>query len=357
MGPQKLKTMSPEEIMEFHRTIFVANMHGDYAIEVAKARERHGVKGLIRDIHVPRMKEGAVDFEFYTVGGDDFMFTQDRDLTLGTFRSIDHAYDEIVNENSGGVLCLTADEILQAKKDGKVAFMFTIEGAGPIQEDLSLLRNFYRLGLRSVILTWFKANPSADGVGERRNGGLTEFGKNLIEEMDALGMLIDITQSAPQTIKDVFDVTKNPVIASHSNASGCYPHRRNLTDEQIRTMAERGGVIGITCYPAHVSNEPSIEAFMRHIDYCVNLADGVSGPQLLAQSPPQRPADHRGTDAYPQTVFLAEKAAGKSGGAARKRGLEFVASAPAALRVQRGTEAAHRHSPSPGAPAQADHRR
>lgn len=288
MGSQMRKTMSPEEVMAFHRSIFVANMHGDYAIEVAKARERHGVKGLIRDVHVPRMKEGAVDFEFYTVGGDDIMFTQDRDLTLGTFRSIDHAYDEIINENSGGVLCLTADEILQAKKDGKVAFMFTIEGAGPIQEDLSLLRNFYRLGLRSVILTWFKANPAADGVGESRNGGLSEFGKNLIEEMDSLGMLIDITQSSPQTIKDVFDVTKNPVIASHSNASGCYPHRRNLTDEQIRTLAERGGVIGITCYPAHVSDKPSLEAFMRHIDYCVNLA-GIEavgiGLNIIVHSP------------------------------------------------------------------------
>lgn len=265
------KQMSQEEILEFHKSIFVANIHGDYGIEVAKVRETKGQKGLIRDKHIPRMKEGGVDFEFYTIGGDDIMFTQDKDLTLGTFRSIDHAYQEIYDEKSGGVLCLNTDEIFQAKQNGNIGFMFTMEGVGPIQEDLSLLRNYYRLGLRSVILTWFKANPAADGVGEKRNGGLSEFGKNLIEEADSLGILVDITQSSPKTIEDVFAISKNPIIASHSNASGYYEHRRNLTDDQIKNLANSGGLIGITCYPAHVSDKPSLEEFFNHIDYCVNL--------------------------------------------------------------------------------------
>jgi membrane dipeptidase len=267
---QNLK-LSREEILAFHRSIFVANVHGDYGIEVAKAREQKGKRGQIRDVHVPRMRDGGVDFEFYTIGGDDIMFTQDKDLTLGSFRSIDHAYQEIYDEVSTGTLCLTSKDVERAKNAGEIGFMFTMEGAGPIQEDLSLLRNYYKLGLRSIILTWFKANLVADGVGEIRNGGLSEFGKLLIEEMDHLGMIIDITQSAPASIEDVFDISRKPIIASHSNAAGYYPHRRNLTDKQIKALAKSGGLIGVTCYPAHVSENPSLEEFFNHIDYCVNL--------------------------------------------------------------------------------------
>src|SRR5690606_31982461 len=144
---------------------------------------------------------------------------------------IDHAWKELTEESDQFVVALRAEDVLRAKKEGKRAFILTIEGAAPLQEDLSILRNMYRLGLRSVILTWFKANPVADGVGENRNGGLSEFGRAVVDEMNRLGMIIDVAQCAPRSLMDAVELSADPVIASHCNTCGVHPHRRNLTDE------------------------------------------------------------------------------------------------------------------------------
>lgn len=199
-------------------------------------------------------------------------------LTLGSFRRIDLAYQE-VDESPSFALAMSTQELLDAHAQGKQVIMLTLEGAAPIQEDLYLLRDMYRLGLRSICLTWFKDNPVGDGVGEKRNGGLTNFGRDAIREMNRLGMVIDIAQSSPQTVSDVLDVSEHPIIASHSNAGGQYPHRRNLTDEQIERIARGGGVVGVTSYPAHVGEGPlNIDHFIDHIDYIVRLV----GPDHVA---------------------------------------------------------------------------
>jgi membrane dipeptidase len=256
----------------YHRSLFVANIHGDYGIEFAQAREQEGERGIVDEQYLPRLEKGGLDFEFYTVGGDHRIFTQDDDFTRGTLRSIDHAYAELTLESERCAIVRTTADIRAARQRGQKAFLLTIEGAAPIQNDLSLLRNFYRLGLRSVIFTWFRSNPSADGVGERRNGGLTNFGRDVVLEMNRLGMVIDICQCAPQTVSDILELSGDPVIASHSNASGLYPHVRNLTDDQLKCLAQRGGLIGLTSFPAHVGKgRVTIENYLDHFDYVRDL--------------------------------------------------------------------------------------
>jgi len=255
-----------------HDRLFVANVHGDYGIEFALEREEHQARAIVKNRYLPLLRDGGVNFEFYTVGGDHRIFTQDDDLTRGTFRSIDHALQELEVESDESVIVRRFADIEDARRAGKFAFLLTIEGAAPLQNDLSILRNYYRLGLRSVILTWFKSNPSADGVAEERNGGLTNFGQELVREMNRLGMLIDICQCAPQTVEDVLEASTHPVISSHSNAAGLYDHPRNLTDSQLKKLAAGGGVIGVTSFPAHVGRgKVSIEDFLDHIDYITNL--------------------------------------------------------------------------------------
>lgn len=256
---------------DLHRRLLVANLHDDWSIEVQKLFLK-GERGALDRTYASRMRGGGVGFSFYTVGGDDIMFTQDPDILRGTLRAVDGALQEI-ESSSHFALAKDVSEIRLARQAGRIALMFTIEGAGPIGEDLAILRLLYRLGLRSVILTWFKANPSADGVGEKRNGGLSTFGRELVAEMNRLGMLIDLSQSAPATVDDAFAFSIQPMIASHSNCGGLYPHRRNLTDQQLRDLADNGGVIGLTSYPAHVGDgRPELKDFMDHVDYAVRLA-------------------------------------------------------------------------------------
>ena len=256
---------------ELHRDSLVCNLHDDWSIEVHKLFIA-GERGALERTYLDRLRRGGVDFTFYTVGGDDIMFTQDPELLLGTLRAVDAAREEI-DASDAFRLCLSAGDMVAAKAAGQVGLMLTIEGAAPLREDLAILRNLYRLGLRSVILTWFKANPSADGVGEARNGGLSEFGRELVTEMNRLGMLIDVSQTSPASFDDTLDVSTHPVVASHSNCSGVYEHRRNLSDAQLRRLADGGGLIGITCYPAHVGEGAvDLDALVRHVDHAVDVA-------------------------------------------------------------------------------------
>ncbi len=260
-----------EVYRSFHETLLVGNMHADYSFEVAKAHEQRNAHGILEQHYLPKLKEGGVDFEFYTVGGDTSNFSGMDELTVGTFRRIDLAYAE-VEESPSFALVTSTTELLRAHEQGKRALLLTIEGAAPVREDLSLLRDMYRLGLRSICICWFKGNPTGDGVGEARNGGLSNFGRSLIKEMNRLGMVVDISQCGPATVSDILDVSEQPIIASHSNASGQYKHRRNLTDQQIERIAKGGGLVCVTSFPAHVSEDsPNIEKFMDHIDYIVRL--------------------------------------------------------------------------------------
>lgn len=268
--------MASVDPVELHRTAFVGNLHDDWSLEIHR-EVLAGQPGALDRIYAPKMRQGGIDFTFYTVGGDDIMFTGEPDLVKGTLRAIDVALLEI-ERSEHFTLCSTADEVRTARDQGRIALMFTIEGAAPLDEDLASLRNLHRLGLKSVIATWFKANAVADGVGERRNGGLSNFGRDVIAEMGRLGMLVDISQASPRSVDDILAEATGPVIASHSNCSGQYSHPRNLTDDQLKGLAATGGLIGITCFPAHVGERPSFDGFLDHIEYAV----GTVGPEHVA---------------------------------------------------------------------------
>lgn len=254
-----------------HWPPIVGNLHCDIHLEITKLREEKNERAVLERSYLPKIEKGGVDFEFYTVGGDHRHFTRSDDLTLGTLRMIEHAWDETV-ESPHFTIATSARQIRDAKAAGKKALILAIEGAAPICEDLSLLHTFYRLGLRSVCLTWFKANPTADGVNEQRQAGLTNFGRALIQEMNRLGMLIDVSQATDTTVADVLEISTQPIVASHSAVRAVHPHPRNMTDDQLRALAAMGGLLGLTTFPAHLGGDrPTIERFLDHLDHVVNL--------------------------------------------------------------------------------------
>jgi len=192
-----------------------------------------------------------------------------------TIKSIDYYYSQLeqnkdIIRHSNGY-----QEILKNKADGKMSGLLSLEGGEALEGDISSLRMLYRLGVRGMTLTWNHRNALGDGVTEGdTGGGLTSFGKDVVREMNRLGMVVDISHLSENGFWDVERTAEMPYIASHSNAKGICSCPRNLTDEQIRVIAGRGGVIGINLYPPFIADKETvdIEDVMRHIDYIINLA-------------------------------------------------------------------------------------
>src|ERR1044071_611520 len=139
------------------------------------------------------------------------------------------------------MLATSTDDIRRAKREGKVGVLMGIEGGHAIENSLSALREFYRLGVRYMTLTHNNTNEWADACCDAsRHNGLSDYGREVVREMNRLGMFVDISHVSDKTMSDVLDVTKAPVIASHSSARALADHKRNIPDELLRRIAKNG---------------------------------------------------------------------------------------------------------------------
>ena len=173
---------------------------------------------------------------------------------------IDATYREIEKNPGDLVLCTTSAEIRQAKKNNKICALLGIEGGYVIENPLYALRNFYRLGIRYMTLTHNVSHDWADAHnGQVKNNGLSEFGKEVVREMNRLGMLVDISHVSVKVMNDVLDVSTAPIIASHSNARGVADHTRNVPDEILKRIAKNGGVVMLNFYPSFLDERTNNE--------------------------------------------------------------------------------------------------
>ncbi len=197
-----------------------------------------------------RFKASGITGEFFSifVSGDTLK-------TGGAMRRamdlIDASYREAEKHPQQLTMCTTAAEIRQAKKLNKLCVLMGIEGGYAIENSLGALRDFYRLGIRYMTLTHNVSHDWADAHHDTpKNNGLSDFGKEVVREMNRLGMLVDISHVSEKVMNDVLDVSTAPVIASHSSARALNDHTRNVTDDVLRRVAKNGGVIMINFYPA-----------------------------------------------------------------------------------------------------------
>jgi membrane dipeptidase len=164
---------------------------------------------------------------------------------------IDATYREAERHPGHLTFCTTAAEIRKAKKQGKMCALMGIEGGYAMENSLYALRNFYRLGIRYMTLTHNVTHDWADAHrDEPKNNGLSDFGKEVVREMNRLGMLIDISHVSVKVMNDALDISTAPIIASHSSARGVADHTRNVPDDVLRRIKQNRGVIMINFYPA-----------------------------------------------------------------------------------------------------------
>jgi membrane dipeptidase len=168
----------------------------------------------------------------------------------------------------------TAADIRQAKELGKTGIIFGFQNTSPIEDDLSLLRIFHALGVRVMQLTYMERNYVGDGCLERTNCGLSRFGLEVIEEMNRLGIVIDLSHVGERTTMEAIEASSGPVAFTHANPRSLHDHPRNKTDEAITALAEKGGVIGANIFPPFLptGSGATVEDVIDVIDYLVQLA-------------------------------------------------------------------------------------
>ena len=204
-----------------------------------------------------------------------------------------------LHENGIDVLQVRTAEDAGNVLKHKAATLLAIEEGGAIDGSLEALRCLYELGVRAITLTWSNRNDIADGINEEATGsGLTLFGKQVVAEMNRLGMLVDVSHISTAGFWSVIETSTKPVIATHSNAKSLCSHPRNLNDEQIKALAQNGGLAGITFAGQFLEEDwrnACIESVYKHIDYMLNLIgnndhigfgsdfDGISHPPYNIQ--------------------------------------------------------------------------
>ncbi len=170
------------------------------------------------------------------------------------------------------ILAISKADILRAKKENKLAIRLMIQGAGPLSMNINLAEIFFTLGISSMIIAYNIRTAMGDGCIETIDAGLSHLGKNLIHEMNKIGMIIDGAHSSVNTMMGEVEISKKPVVISHACAYGINPLPRNITDEQIKAIAKSGGVIGVNGIGLLLGDKTaSIKKYVNHIDYIVKL--------------------------------------------------------------------------------------
>ena len=206
----------------------------------------------IGHISLDKARAGNLGAEFFSIWVDPE--TNQGHFAQHTLDLIDSVYEQAARHPDRMMMAFSTDDIERAHKQKKLAALMGIEGGHSIENDIHLLRDFYRLGVRYMTLSWSNTNEWADSSGDiddpkiQHHNGLTDFGKQVVLEMNRLGMMVDISHVADKTFWDTIATTKAPVIASHSSARALTSAPRNMTDDMLRAVAKNGGVVDVNFF-------------------------------------------------------------------------------------------------------------
>ena len=255
----------------------IVDLHFDLLMDLYEKRNRAGV---LTSHYLPEFEAGNIG----VIGAA--IYIEDRYLPEMALRvgldQIARLYAE-VEKTDRFAICKTYDEMMRARAAKRIAVFITMEGVEPLGEDLSLLRVFYELGVRVIGLTHARRNAAGSGGIFKPSGsprdGLTAFGHDLVVECERLGVIVDLAHINPKGFDEIVDLTTKPLIVSHTNARKFYDIERNISDEQIKVIGLRGGVVGMNAILVSASKEKStVDHYVDHIEHVIGLIgiDGVA---------------------------------------------------------------------------------
>jgi len=246
-------TVTPKA-QQIHNSAIVVDTHADTPQRFLDGGFDIGSTDPADNGHVSldKARAGNLGAEFFSIWVDPRI--NPNHYAQKTLDLIDSVYQQAADHPDRMMMAFSVDDIERAHKEHKLAALMGIEGGHSIENDIHLLRDFHRLGVRYMTLSWSNTNEWADSSGDisdtkvQHHNGLTEFGKDVVLEMNRLGMMVDISHVADKTFWDAIATTKAPVIASHSSARALVNHPRNMTDEMLRAVAKNGGVVQVNFF-------------------------------------------------------------------------------------------------------------
>ncbi|MDI6893242.1 MAG: dipeptidase [Bacillota bacterium] len=259
------------EAEKLHHECLVVDGHCDTLLRLWETRASLAQRRTEGHLDLPRMREGGVDIQVFACYIEP-QYKPDRGLERA-LQLVDFFHQQL-EACPELFLIRTAGDIARVRGEGRLGAMLAIEGGEGVGDDLSYLRTLYRLGVRLITLTWNQRNLIADGVAEERTGGgLSTFGVQVVEEMNRLGMMVDVSHLSEAGFWHVAATCRAPFVASHSCCRALCDHRRNLTDDQIRALARAGGVVGINFAPNFLREDgrATWEDVLRHIEHVISL--------------------------------------------------------------------------------------
>lgn len=212
----------------------------------------------IGHISLDKVRDGNLNAEFFSIWVEPSFKGQ---YAKRAFDLIDSVYEQQSRHSDRMMMAFSVEDIERARQQHRLAALMGIEGGHAIENDLRLLRDFYRLGVRYMTLTWSNTNEWGDSSGDiddpkvEHHNGLTDFGKQVVVEMNRLGMMVDISHVADKTFYDAIAVTQAPVIASHSSARALTNAPRNMTDDMLRAVTKNGGVVQVNFYNGFIDED------------------------------------------------------------------------------------------------------
>ncbi len=254
------RTITDAEVMRVHRSTLLIDTHNDVPSRTVEGFDIGSHSGT-GHTDIARLKEGGVGAQFFAVYVAASYVNGNRSANR-TLQMIDTVRHDIIGRYPDDfVLATSAKEIEEAHRHGKIAALMGLEGGHAIEDSLRLLRDYYDLGVRYMTLTHSNTNNWADSSGDiddakvKHHNGLTDFGKQVVREMNRLGMMVDISHVADKTFWDALETSKAPIFASHSSCRALTNHARNMTDDMIVALAKKGGVVQVNFYCGFISQK------------------------------------------------------------------------------------------------------
>ena len=243
-----------EKARKLHFSSIVADTHDDTTQRLLDGKFDLGERSATGSIDIPRMREGNLSAIFFSIWIPSKITGPE--AVNRALVQIDAVREQVRKHSSDLVLATTAAEIREARKQGKIAALMGVEGGHMINSNLGVLRSYAALGVRYMTLTHSGNDEWADSSTDKAvHNGLTDFGKDVIREMNRLGVMVDISHVSDKTFYDALEVSKAPLFASHSSCRAICDAARNMTDQMIKDLAAKGGVIQINYHVGFLSQE------------------------------------------------------------------------------------------------------